>query len=66
MKRRAPWHQRPVTGPSSLLLSILMIAAFLLAAGGLHLIVRRKERGKGVLMLVAAAVAFGDVLIWAL
>ena len=55
-----------MTGPGPLLLSILMIAAFLLAAGGVHLIVRRKERGKGALMLVAAAVALGDVLIWAL
>jgi len=52
--------------PSALLLSILMIAALLLAAGGLHLIVKRGERGKGALMLVAALVALGDVLIWTL
>lgn len=55
-----------MTGPSSLILSILMIAAALLAVGGVHLIVRRQERGKGALMLLAAAVAFGDVLIWTL
>jgi len=55
-----------MTGPSALLLSILMLASFLLGAGGVHLIVRRGERGKGVLMLVAAAVALGDVLIWTL
>jgi hypothetical protein len=55
-----------MTGPGPLILSVLMIAAFLLAAGGVHLIVRRKERGKGSLMLLAAAVALADVLIWAL
>jgi hypothetical protein len=55
-----------MTGPGPFLLSILMLVAFLLAAGGVHMIVRRKERGKGALMLLAAAVALGDVLIWAL
>jgi hypothetical protein len=55
-----------MTGPGPLLLSILVIAAFLLAAGGVHLIVRRGERGKGALMLLAGAVALGDVLIWTL
>ena len=55
-----------MTGPGPIVLSILMIAAFLLAAGGVHMIVRRKARGKGILMLLAAAVAVGDVLIWTL
>ena len=55
-----------MTGPGPLILSVLMLASFLLAAGGVHLIVRRGERGKGALMLLAAAVALGDVLIWAL
>jgi hypothetical protein len=55
-----------VTGPSALVLSILMIAAALLAVGGVHLIASRKERGKGALMLLAAAVALGNVLIWVL
>ena len=50
-------------GPGSLILSVLMIAAVLLAAGGAHLL-RRGERFKGGLMLVAAAVALGNVLIW--
>lgn len=53
-------------GPSSLILSVLMIAAALLTAGGAHLIVRRGEPFKGALMLLAAAVAFGNVLIWTL
>ena len=55
-----------MTGPSPLILSILMIAAALLALGGIHLIVRRKERGRGALMLLAAAVALGNVLVWTL
>ena len=55
-----------MTGPSALVLSILMIAAALLAVGGVHLIVRRGERGKGALMLLAAVVALGNVLVWTL
>lgn len=55
-----------MAGPGALVLSILMLAAFALAAGGVHLIVRRKERSKGALMLLAAAVALVNVLIWTL
>jgi LPXTG-motif cell wall-anchored protein len=55
-----------MTGPSAMILSILMVAAFALAAGGVYLIVKRKERPKGLLMLLAAAVALGNVLIWTL
>jgi hypothetical protein len=46
------------------LLSILMIAAFLLGAGGMWLIARRRDPKKGLLMLFAAAVFLGNVLIW--
>lgn len=56
----------PMTGPSALILSILMIAAFLLAAGGTWLILKREERHKGSLMLLAALVALVNVLIWTL
>jgi LPXTG-motif cell wall-anchored protein len=55
-----------MTGPSAMILSILMIAAFLLAAGGVFLIVKRQERGKGALMLLAALIALANVLIWTL
>ncbi len=54
-----------MTGPASILLSILMIAAFLLGAGGMWLIVKRRDFRKGVLMLLAALVFLGNVLIWA-
>jgi hypothetical protein len=55
-----------MAGPASLILSVLMIAAAVLAAGGAHLIIRRGDRFKGGLMLLAAAVAVGNVLIWTL
>ena len=55
-----------MTGASATFLSILMVAAFLLTLGGIHLLVKRKDRQKGILMLVAAAVAVGNVLIWTL
>lgn len=45
--------------------AIAMLAAFALGIGGVALI-RRTERTKGILMLVAALVLFGNVLIWAL
>lgn len=55
-----------MTGPGALLLSVLMLGAFLLVAGALHLIVTARDRRKGVLMLVAAAVLAGNVLVWTL
>ena len=55
-----------MTGASATFLSILLVAGFLLALGGIHLLVKRKDRKKGVLMLVCAAVALGNVLVWAL
>jgi hypothetical protein len=55
-----------MTGTSAIFLSILMIAAFLLAWGGIYLLVKKRDRQKGILMLVCAAVALGNVLVWAL
>ena len=48
------------------LMAIGMIAAFLLIAGGIRLILRKQERGRGLLMLGAAAVLVMNVLIWTL
>ena len=45
-------------------MAIAMTAAFLLVLGGLKLTRQPVTRGKGVLMLVAAAVLVGNVLIW--
>ena len=55
-----------MNGVSATFLSILMVAAFLLVWGGVYLLVKKGDRKKGVLMLVAAAVAVGNVLIWTL
>ncbi len=55
-----------MTGPGALLLSILTIAAFALAAGGVHQLAKRRDPKKAALMLVAAAVMLGNVLIWTL
>jgi hypothetical protein len=51
-------------GFASAAMALTMVAAFLLAIGGLHLLVRRGERQKGLLMLVAAAVLVANVVIW--
>lgn len=53
-----------VTGSATTLLSIAMIAAFVLAGGGLWLLVKGHDRKRGVLMLLAALVTLGNVLVW--
>jgi hypothetical protein len=60
------WHQATMTGPGATLLSILMLGAFALTAGAIYLISSRRDRRKGMLMLVAAAVMVGNVLVWTL
>jgi hypothetical protein len=45
-------------------LALAMIAAFLLVAGGIHLIRRGEHVRQGRLMLVAALVLVGNVLVW--
>lgn len=53
-----------MAGPGSYLLSVLMLAAIALGAGGMVLLVRHKDWKKGLLMLTAAAVMLANVLIW--
>jgi hypothetical protein len=48
----------------SAILSVAMLAAFALLAGGVWLIVKRAERKKGLLMIAAAAVILANVAIW--
>lgn len=51
-------------GLAPLFLGLAMLAVFALLAGGVFLIRRRRaERTRGVLMLVAALVLLGNVLI---
>ena len=54
----------PMGNFSSAALAIAMVAAFLLAAGGVKLIRDRQTRVRGVLMIVAAAVMVMNVMIW--
>ena len=46
--------------------AIAMIAAFLLVIGGFRLARRKEDRGRGILMIGAAAVLVANVLIWTL
>jgi high-affinity Fe2+/Pb2+ permease len=47
-------------------MALAMLAAFVLAAGGVKLAMKPETRARGLLMLVAAAVLVGNVLIWTL
>ena len=51
---------------SSTAFSLAMIASFLLAVGGVRLMLGAETRSRGALMLVAAAVLMINVLIWTL
>ena len=49
---------------SAVALTLAMIAAFLLIAGGAKLVLARQTRTRGILMLVAALVIVMNVTIW--
>jgi high-affinity Fe2+/Pb2+ permease len=51
---------------SSAALALAMLAAFVLALGGVKLASKPEDRSRGLLMLAAAAVLVGNVLIWTL
>ena len=55
-----------MTGPGSILLSLLVLVSFALAAGGVYVLAARRDWKKGGLMLLAGAVALGNVMIWTL
>ena len=46
------------------MMAFAMVAAFLLAAGGVKLALSRQTRTRGVLMIVAALVIVMNVMIW--
>jgi len=46
--------------------AIAMVAVVALVAGGIWMIVKRRDRTRGVLMIVCAAVVLGNILIWTL
>ena len=47
-------------------MAVAMISAFALIIGGIRLVLRKEERGRGLLMIGAAAVLIMNVLIWTL
>lgn len=51
---------------ADLLMSLTMLAALALIAGAIVLWVKRGERRKALLMIVAALVALANVAIWSL
>jgi hypothetical protein len=52
------------SGLGATLLSVAVIAALALAIGALNLLRKRRDRKRAILMLVAAAVLVGNVMIW--
>jgi high-affinity Fe2+/Pb2+ permease len=51
-------------GLAALAMTVAMLAAFALAVAGVKLAMRPDERKRGLLMLAAAAVLVGNVLVW--
>lgn len=49
---------------SSVVMTLAMIAAFLLLVGGVKLAIDRQSRLRGVLMITAALVIVTNVMIW--
>ena len=45
-------------------MALAMIAAFVLAGGGVKLMLARQTRGRGALMIAAALVLVMNVMIW--
>lgn len=55
-----------MTATAALMMSLLMLAGFSLAAGGIYTLARLNNRTRGVLMLVAAVVMWGNVAVMTL
>ena len=55
-----------MTTIASVAMTLAMISAFLLAIGGIRLAMREGDRKRGLLMIAAALVLVGNVLIWTL
>jgi high-affinity Fe2+/Pb2+ permease len=53
-----------MTGFAAGAMAVAMLAAFALIVVGVRLALRPGERKRGLLMIVAAAVLIGNVLIW--
>ena len=51
---------------ASAAMSVAMVAAIILAIAGVKLALKPDQRSRGLLMIVAAAVLVGNVVIWTL
>lgn len=51
-------------GVGATLLSVAVIAALALTVGAVNLLRKHQDRKRAILMLVAAAVLVGNVIIW--
>jgi high-affinity Fe2+/Pb2+ permease len=49
---------------SAIVMAVTMVAAFLLAIGGVKLVLARQTRVRGILMILAALVMVMNVMIW--
>ena len=49
---------------SSIVMGLAMVAAFVLAGGGVKLALKPQSKGRGILMIVAALVIVMNVMIW--
>lgn len=52
-----------MAGFAATAMALAMLAAFALTIGGIQLVLREQDRGRGLLMIVAAAVLVANVLI---
>ncbi|MBA3878405.1 MAG: hypothetical protein C0500_01660 [Sphingobium sp.] len=53
-----------ISGTAGALLALTMLGAFACAIGGGWMIAKGRDRRKGALLLVMAAVLVGNVLVW--
>jgi uncharacterized membrane protein len=51
---------------TNIIQSIAMLAVGALLTGGVWLIAKRQDRQRGILMIIAALVLLGNILIWTL
>jgi uncharacterized membrane protein len=51
---------------TNMIQSIAMLAVGALLTGGVWLIAKRQDRQRGILMIIAALVLLGNILIWTL
>ena len=57
---------RVMAGFGGAAMAVAMLAAFALVIGGVKLALRPDDRKRGALMIVAALVLVGNVLVWTL